>query len=126
MLCLQETLVKGQDINLRQFSCLYSTPVVRDGRAHGGSAVFVRKTVPHSPVTITSPLQAVAVRVSLHRPITVCSIYFPASSPINLNDLDALLTQLPSPIILLGDFNAHSTRGLALIRCKRKINRRLY
>ena len=62
VLCLQETLVKGQDNNHRHFSCLYSTPVVRDGRAQGGSGKFVRKNVPHSPVTITSPLQAVAVR----------------------------------------------------------------
>ena len=109
VLCLQETLVKGQDINLRQFSCLYSTPVVRDGRAHGGSAVFVQKNVPHSPVTITSPLHAVAARVSLFKPVTICFIYLPPSSLINLNGLDALLTQLPSPIILLGDFKAHST-----------------
>jgi len=39
----------------------------------------------------------------------VCSIYLSPSSKFNINDFDNLITQLPPPILLLGDFNAHSS-----------------
>jgi len=53
-------------------------------------------------------LQAATLRVALHKTTTICSIYLP---PTNFNsaDLDQLLSQLPPPILLLGDFNSHST-----------------
>ena len=41
--------------------------------------------------------------------MTICSLYLPPSLPIDLKELDDLLTQLPTPVLLLGDFNAHST-----------------
>ncbi|ESO84889.1 hypothetical protein LOTGIDRAFT_99214, partial [Lottia gigantea] len=39
--------------------------------------------------------------------ITICSIYLPPSLSLNLRELDDLVAQLPSPYILLGDFNGH-------------------
>ena len=64
-LCLQETLLNKQDINFRHCTDYHTAPIVRDSRAHGGFAVFVKKRVPHSQVQVTSVLQTVAVRVSL-------------------------------------------------------------
>ena len=52
-------------------------------------------------------LQAVAVSITLHRVITLCSIYIPPSSRFP-KDLDDLVSQLPSLFILLGDFNGHN------------------
>jgi len=43
-----------------------------------------------------------------HRTISVCSIYLSPSAKFTSNDLDDLLSQLPPPVLLLGDFNAHS------------------
>ena len=80
----------------------------RDGRAIGGVSLLILKTVPHSLVNITTNLQAVAVRVTLHRAITLCSLYLPPNTAINNTELDHLIRQLPSPIVLMGDFNAHS------------------
>ena len=41
--------------------------------------------------------------------IHTCSIYLPPMSKWTKNDLEDLITQLPPPVVLLGDFNAHST-----------------
>ena len=59
---------------------------------------------------MNTPLQAVAVRISLHNTIiTLCSMYLPPTKTINDNCLNDLISQLPLPFILAGDFNAHST-----------------
>ena len=49
-----------------------------------------------------------ATVISCHRPISVVSIYFPPHSDVNEKDLDDLILQLPSPVLIMGDFNAHS------------------
>ena len=52
--------------------------------------------------------QTVAVSITLHRVVTLCSIYIPPSSRLSPKDLDDLIPQLSSPFILLGDFNGHN------------------
>jgi ribonuclease HI len=49
----------------------------------------------------------VAVRVHLHVAVTICSIYIPPSESLTTTELTGLIGQLPEPILLLGDFNAH-------------------
>ena len=48
------------------------------------------------------------MRVNLHRPTTICSIYIPPTHKLQLKELEKLKDQLPNPFIILGDFNAHS------------------
>ncbi|OOY62628.1 hypothetical protein BOW05_13085 [Solemya velum gill symbiont] len=43
--------------------------------------------------------------MTLHKVITICSVYFPPKQQLQLSDLDTLVSQLPSPQLLLGDFN---------------------
>ncbi|GFR07904.1 fibroblast growth factor receptor 3 [Trichonephila clavata] len=52
-------------------------------------------------------LQAVAVQVSIFSTVTICNVYLPPNAPLNFRELQELIDQLPSPFILLGDFNAH-------------------
>ena len=52
--------------------------------------------------------QAVAVRVTLNKVITFCSIYVPPSDHVAKTDLINIIKQLPSPFVLLGDFKIHS------------------
>ncbi|GBN99949.1 hypothetical protein AVEN_267365-1 [Araneus ventricosus] len=40
--------------------------------------------------------------------VTVCSIYLPPHDDIRQQDLDTLVDQLPTPFVLLCDFNGHS------------------
>ena len=44
----------------------------------------------------------------LDKDITICSIYIPPSFFLKTEHLDSLLKQLPSPYLLLGDFNGHN------------------
>ena len=47
--------------------------------------------------------------MSIPKPITVCSVYFPPTSSRNHTHLLFLVSQLPSPVLLMGDLNSHST-----------------
>ena len=49
-----------------------------------------------------------AVSVTLYRTISICSIYIPPRSKIVENDQDEIVNQLPTPFLLLGDFNGHN------------------
>ncbi|KAJ8050202.1 RNA-directed DNA polymerase from mobile element jockey [Holothuria leucospilota] len=89
---------------------MYNKTVVSpiDNRAIGGSSILVNKTVPHSTIHLNTNLQAVAIRATLHRTVTVCSVYISPRYSLKRDDLDMLVHQLPTPFLLLGDFNAHS------------------
>ena len=52
-----------------------------------------------------------AVKVTVHKTITLCSVYLPPRNNFNFNpkDLQDVIDQLPSPFILMGDFNGHHT-----------------
>ena len=77
-------------------------------RATRGAALLINKSYLFSEVHLNIPLQAVAVRVTLNKVVTFYSIYLPPSDHIAKTDLINLIEQLPSPFILLGDFNGHS------------------
>ena len=105
VICLQETFVKSTDMsNFRGFHS-YLSPA--SDSAAGGVAILIRDA-PSSLIPLSTSLQAVAARVTLHRPLTVCSLYIPPSTRLSLQVLQDLVDQLPTPFILLGDFNAHS------------------
>ena len=70
---------------------------------------MVKKKIPHSNISLNTDLQAVAVRITAQTPLTVCSLYLPPSCGWNHNDLLKLADQLPTPAIIMGDFNAHSS-----------------
>ena len=107
---LQETLLNDNDkITFKKYNTFNKTNVSPvDGRAVGGSSILIKADVPHESVTLNTSLQAVAVRVHLHKTITVSSLYIPPKYKLNSKELDELFNQLPSPVLLLGDFNAHS------------------
>ena len=106
--CLQETFLKvDEQITLRGYTAYNK---VGDGeRAAGGSSVFIKNSIPHKEIDLNTQLQAVAVSISLHKTITLCSLYLPPSQPVRKDSLTNLLAQLPSPVLLFGDFNAHSS-----------------
>ena len=107
--CLQETFLKDSDkCTLKYHSCYYKNCSDND-KASGGVAVIVNNNVPHHAVKLDSILQAVAVSISLNKTFTLCSVYLPPSSPIDIKKLDHLINQLPKPFIVMGDFNSHHT-----------------
>ena len=48
-------------------------------KASGGVAVIVNNSTPHHSLQLNTTLQAIAVSISLHKIITLCSIYLPPS-----------------------------------------------
>jgi len=68
----------------------------------------VKNTTPHQQLHINTGLQAIALRATCHRTITICSIYLSPSTAYTITELETLIGQLPSNVLLLGDFNAHS------------------
>ena len=81
---------------------------MQNGKASGGVCILVRNDIPHSEVQIQTPLQAIAIQITLKKKMSICSIYLPPNNEIDEQEIDNLITQLPSPHLLLGDFNAHS------------------
>ena len=68
-------------------------------RASGGSSIVVNNSVPQSLIPLNTHLQAVAVKVTLHKTIHVCSLYLPPGDRFNIADLEHLLAQLPKPLL---------------------------
>lgn len=106
--CIQETHLSPNDpLTVKNFK-MFSVYGPNVQRPSGGSAVLVKKDIIHSHIVLDTQIQAVAVRITLHRVITLCSIYIPPSEVITTQELDKLVAQLPTPFILMGDFNSHN------------------
>ena len=87
---------------------MYSTYVDEDERAAGCSTILVRDNILHSYLNLNTDLQVVAVRITLDKTITLCSVYIPPNSSLSLTQLKHLADQLPTPFIIMGDFNGHN------------------
>ena len=51
--------------------------------ASEGVLILVRKDIPQSQIHIDTNSQAIVVKVTLHKPIHICSIYIPPHDPIS-------------------------------------------
>jgi len=109
ILAIQETMLSDNNrFRLPHFNCM-RRPGHYNRRAHGGVAIFCHESVPATEIPITSQIQAVAVRVQLHKLITICCVYSSRSHNLSEQLLDDLYRQLPKPVIILGDFNSYNT-----------------
>ena len=123
VMCLQETkLPPNEEYVFAGFQVfIKSKDVGIQGNAHGGVAILARKEVAPIRVRLNTNFQAIAVSVKLHKRVTVCSIYIPPGEDGDFQEreLEALLSQLPKPYLLLGDVNAHNTLWYDRITCGR-------
>ena len=88
VVCLQETFIKENNrINLNNYQA-YNHLHKDRLRASGGVSILVRKDVPQNQISIDSDLQVIAVKVTLHKSINICSIYIPPHDPINESKLN--------------------------------------
>ena len=109
--CFQETFLKDTDnITVSGFN-LYHKCQETENRASGGVSILVNEIIPQNIVTLNTTLQAVAVKVTVHKTINLCSVYLPPRNHFTFNpeNLQDLIDQLPSPFILMGEFNGHHT-----------------
>ena len=87
--------------------------------AHGGVLVAIHHSVPARHISLRSRLQAVAVRVHLNQEVTVCSVYLPPGESLPTSELRRLMQELPSAVLIVGDFNAHNTAWGCTSSCTR-------
>lgn len=108
-LCVQETNLSAKHINfLRQYKVVRRD---RDtaGRSSGGVAIIMKYNTTSQEIRLNTVLEAVAVSVVSFKTLTICSIYLPPHMTVSIRDMEDLVKQLPTPFILVGDFNAHSS-----------------
>ncbi len=86
------------------YKAVYS-PHDPDQGHHGCSAIFISSSLTFTVLPVKSPLEVVAGRLHLQRNFTFCSIYLPPNTPVSREDFTTVLRLLPSPFLLLGDFN---------------------
>ncbi|GFT75966.1 RNA-directed DNA polymerase from mobile element jockey [Trichonephila clavipes] len=105
---LQETFLKRtMTMRVRGYNCV-RRDVEGDTSPSGGVCLFTSNLYPSNVVTLHTSFRAVAVRIHIHSLVTVCCVYLPPNDVVPQVDLNQLVSQLPAPFILLGDFNGHS------------------
>lgn len=108
IICLQETNFKPQYSPIVRHYDVYNNNRVTGQKASGGVAILIAEGIHSEQLALTTNLEAVATTVWIPSPITVCNIYLPASHNLSSQELTSLISQLPTPFILTGDFNAHN------------------
>ena len=112
---LQETFLKPNKGTAFKNYSSYSLPGEEsNGTVHGDIAILVNNAIPHSHIQLNTSLQAIAVRATCHKTISVCCIYLSLSSKFNSNKFDNLIAQLPPPPYCLGTLMPTVPYGVAL------------
>ena len=102
--CLQETLARNKLNPPSGYKIFTNTPVRTDGHERG-SAILVASSIHSKEINLDTSLQAVALRVWLGKWYSICSLYLP-HVPVTREEIHHLISQLPSPFLVLGDMNA--------------------
>ena len=76
-------------ITFKGYSFYHSYASEVNDVARGSSAILVNSSTPHRQLNLQTCLQAVTIRVTCRKTITVCSTYLPTSTVFNANDFYA-------------------------------------
>lgn len=107
IVCIQETNFKNNHHHqLKYYRCVFKNRTGVD-RASGGVATYVREDFVSDEIHLTSDMEAVAVHVQAgSRKLSVVNMYIPPNRHFTISELQEVARQVPSPKILLGDFNS--------------------
>ena len=75
IICLQETMINRLSYNLGLNYSFYGSLPVLGNRATGGSAIVVKSNITHEFLPLRTAIQAVAIKVTLKKQYTICSVY---------------------------------------------------
>ena len=106
-ICLQETLMTDTHVHPpSRYNIIHSSRNRPDDH-YRGVAILTHVDYHTHELHLSTSLQAVAVKIWINKWYTICSLYLPHTtiSPESLRDL---ISELPTPFIILGDFNARS------------------
>ena len=80
-------------------------------RYHGGIATYIHESIPAEALEIVTKYHSVEVRINVKKNVTItmANIYVPGSATFEAGVVSGMIDQLPEPVIMMGDFNAHNT-----------------
>ena len=122
-ICLQETKLGDFTPNMGHNFNFFRSPPMQGDRAHGGTAIIVRKDINCKVVQLNTILQCNAIQFFANKWITLCSLYLEPTLERRLfdingqprqfmtNDLQNLVDQLPPPFILPPTHGSVEVRG---------------
>lgn len=108
LICIQETrFTDSKTTSPKSYNGFFKN---RDEqpRAGGGVAIYIKNNIEARQLPITSQLEAVFIEITFKQKLNICNIYIPPNKYINLDELNRLITQIPTPRIIVGDFNGHN------------------
>ena len=108
IICPQETHLKNNtSINMKNYDSYNHIKQYTD-RPCGGSSIIIHNKITHSEITQNTKMQTVAISATLHKTITVSSVYIPENEEPKELELNNLIEQLPRPFVIMGDYNSHN------------------
>lgn len=108
VLCLQEKHLKTDHLPQHSTYTIMTTYPTSNVHAHGGALIAVKESISFQQIIIHEDLQVIAIKLNFNTPVTICCFYPPPQQPIEQQTFRQILRQLPAPVILVGDFNAHN------------------
>lgn len=104
--CITETHLKPKvKFNIRNYTIYRSDRLQRQG---GGTAIFIKTTIPHRAANLPNFHVLEATGLFIHNngtEILIASVYYPPYTQMEERDLDLLITHYNN-FIFYGDFNA--------------------
>lgn len=108
IMCIQETRFPALHIpKFKNYKFLFKNKLVA-GNASGGVAMLIADDIDYEEIRLSTTLYAVAAKIKYPFPLSICNVYIPPRSNFDNVSLTSLISQLPKPYIILGDFNAHN------------------
>ena len=105
-ICLQH--IGTQTVPIRHYQIASSSP---SGGGKLGTAIYIHNSATYEILEApVSPYQPTVIKLFLpdNNMITICNIYNQPNFSSDFTDLTQLVSNLPRPLLLVGDFNAHS------------------
>ena len=121
LICLQETRLKPHQLfHLKNYT-IYRADHTDGAIASDGVATLIHDSVLATDLNIASTFQNTTLQIkfatsSSSSIVNICNMYLPPDQQASHQDLQNCLPQIPEPILLLGDLNAHSPRWDPLSR----------
>ena len=108
IICLQETnLKRNETVKLSNYTS-YNKNRTDCKAASGGVSISIKNTFHSQELILNLELEAVAATITINnKQITICNVYLSNRHDTSYEQIEQLINRLPSPFILLGDFNSH-------------------
>lgn len=103
IVCLQETFLTHPPVPIPNYHFV-SLP-----HSIFASSILVHHKTPYIIPPLQTTIPCTVIRIFLRRWITIISVYFSPSLPIDFLEFETLLSQLQPPFLIAGDFNCRHT-----------------